>query len=328
MNSSIYAILISASLGVISNRGSSSKKPIRPASPLRWVGGKYKAVLDLVKFFPPDGFKEYREPFFGGGSVGLYVAANYKDVNIIANDLSYELYNFWKIAQKENSRLAKTVSDMLYPILIQKIDPQTGKKKIIIDPQKGKERFKMAKSFLTKKQIIEQSKRDNEFASFLLAFSLFIVNRLSFSGVLTAGYSGSRLTEGSIKTLEKSKDLLSNIKLKSSDYNKILKSKGEDVFIFLDPPYYDVTKGLYGTRGEFDWGEKDFRLLKRRLKATPHKFLLTINDDPFIRKLFSGEPFYIYTRDYLYSSGESKGKGTRKKNAELIITNYEVKKKV
>jgi len=312
MNSSIYAILISASLGILSNRGSSSKKTIRPRSPLRWVGGKYKAVLDLVGFFPPDGFKEYREPFFGGGAVGLYVSANYEDTNIIVNDLSYELYNFWKITQKENEKLAKSVRDFLANIQNQK---------------EKKSRFQTAKSFITNKQLIEQSKIDNEFASFLLAFSFFIVNRLSFSGILTAGYSGTRLTEGSIKTLEKSISLLSNISLKSTDYSKVLKSKGEDVFIFLDPPYYDVTKGLYGTRGEFDWGEKDFKLLRRRLKATPHKFLLTINDEPFIRKLFSGDPFYIYTRDYLYSSGESKGEGTRKKSTELIITNYKVKKK-
>ena len=105
MNSSILTILFASAIPLISEVGSKGKKPIRPKSPLRWPGGKYKAVLDLTEYFPPNGFNEYREPFFGGGSVGLYVAANHENTKIIVNDLSYELYNFWIMARKENERL-------------------------------------------------------------------------------------------------------------------------------------------------------------------------------------------------------------------------------
>ena len=306
MNSSILTILLTSAISLIPKTGSKGKKPIRPRSPLRWVGGKYKAVLDLSEYFPPNGFKEYREPFFGGGSVGLYIAANHENAKIIVNDLSYELYNFWKIAQKDNERFTEILRKLL-PLIEQQ--------------NKGKVIFQKAKSVLIDKAIVEASK-NNEMSAFLLAYSFFIVNRLAFSGIITAGYSGTRFTEGSIKTLEKSKKLLQNMYIRTEDYSKILNKEGEDVFIFLDPPYYDVTEKLYGVKGEFDWGEKEFRLLKRRLKRTPHKFLLTVNDHPFIRKLFTEEGFYIYDRNYTYSSS-----ATRKKKLELIITNYKVKKK-
>ena len=42
--------------------------------------------------------------------------------------------------------------------------------------------------------------------------------------------------------------------IKKEDYSKSLKKKGDDVFVFLDPPYYKVTKGLYGKYG--DWEKK------------------------------------------------------------------------
>ena len=45
-------------------------------SPLRYPGGKSRAIKVLMPFFPQD-FDELAEPFFGGGSVGLYLAQKF-----------------------------------------------------------------------------------------------------------------------------------------------------------------------------------------------------------------------------------------------------------
>ena len=92
------------------------------------------------------------------------------------------------------------------------------------------------------------------------------------------------------------------------------------MFVFLDPPYYKVTKGLYGKYG--DWEKKDFRLLKRRLKRTPHKFLLTVNDDPFVKSFFLEEGFTYIKEGILILLVP------QEKKDELIITNYEVPEKL
>ena len=41
-------------------------------TPLRYPGGKSRATVKLAQFFPNmDKYKEFREPFLGGGSVAL-----------------------------------------------------------------------------------------------------------------------------------------------------------------------------------------------------------------------------------------------------------------
>ncbi|MBO5995652.1 MAG: DNA adenine methylase, partial [Acetobacter sp.] len=39
--------------------------------------------------------EEYREPFFGGGSVGIFISQIKQNITIKANDLNYDLYCFW-----------------------------------------------------------------------------------------------------------------------------------------------------------------------------------------------------------------------------------------
>ena len=56
-------------------------------SPLRYPGGKSRAIKILMPFFPQD-FDEFREPFFGGGSVGLYLAQILGLKQIFVNDLN------------------------------------------------------------------------------------------------------------------------------------------------------------------------------------------------------------------------------------------------
>ena len=44
-------------------------------SPLRYPGGKQKAISQIAHYLPPK-FKEFREPFVGGGSIFFYVLQN------------------------------------------------------------------------------------------------------------------------------------------------------------------------------------------------------------------------------------------------------------
>ncbi len=44
-------------------------------SPLRYPGGKSKAIKQISKLIPQ--FDEFREPFVGGGSVFIYLKQKY-----------------------------------------------------------------------------------------------------------------------------------------------------------------------------------------------------------------------------------------------------------
>ena len=65
-------------------------------SPLRYPGGKSKALKNIIPQIPSD-IQEYREPFVGGGSVFLAVKQKFGDQvkRYWINDLNYNLYCFW-----------------------------------------------------------------------------------------------------------------------------------------------------------------------------------------------------------------------------------------
>ena len=52
-------------------------------TPLRYPGGKSRATVKLAQFFPNmDKYKEFREPFLGGGSVALYVTKMFPHLDL------------------------------------------------------------------------------------------------------------------------------------------------------------------------------------------------------------------------------------------------------
>ena len=63
-------------------------------TPLRYPGGKSKAIKTLSKWYPKT-ISEYREPFIGGGSIAIDITKSNPDIPVWINDLYVPLYNFW-----------------------------------------------------------------------------------------------------------------------------------------------------------------------------------------------------------------------------------------
>lgn len=80
-------------------------------SPLRYPGGKSRAIDFLLNYIPP--FKEYRECFVGGASIFLSVKQKFGSDNkkYIINDLYTETYNFWKMIQDNPDELVSKIID-------------------------------------------------------------------------------------------------------------------------------------------------------------------------------------------------------------------------
>lgn len=84
-------------------------------------------------------------------------------------------------------------------------------------------------------------------------------------------------------------------------------------FFFLDPPYWKIPGYKY------DFIEQDFLDLVEILRNIKGKFLMTINDTPEIRRIFSG--FVIEETTLKYSCSPS-AKSRAKIRTELLISNY------
>ena len=75
-------------------------------TPLRYPGGKSRALSKLFQYIPDlNDYKEYREPFLGGGSVALEVTKRYPRLDITVNDLYEPLYNFWRELQLHGNEI-------------------------------------------------------------------------------------------------------------------------------------------------------------------------------------------------------------------------------
>ena len=261
-------------------------------SPLRYPGGKSRAVNLISSLIPP--FEEFREPFLGGGSVFIYAKQRYPNKQFWVNDLYFELYKFWEIAQADiNSLIAQIYS---------------WRKKFPI----GKELHSFLNQNMTKFNDIER------------ATAFFIYNRITFSGTsLSGGYSEAafvgRFTESSIERLYQFSKVIQDTKITNYDYKKLIGKEGKNVFLFLDPPYYSATKSaLYGKNGNMhkSFNHIDFA---ETMKNCQHKWLITYDDSEYIRDLFSFANIIPWNLTYgmrnVSKESDSKGK-------ELFISNF------
>lgn len=267
-------------------------------SPLRYPGGKTRAIK-LISQYIPTNFSEFREPFVGGGTVFIYLKQKFPNLNILINDLNPELYYFWHFTQTNLSELVTQVEEI---------------KKNHLD---GKLLFtQLAKVDVNKLSPLERAVR------------FFVLNRITFSGTIeSGGFSleafNKRFTPSSIERLQKLQTILNpDIKITNLDYSHLINAPGEEVFIFLDPPYFKAEKSkLYGKKGDLHTGF-DHQKLAEILKKCPHKWLLTYDDSPEIREMFNWANIIEWQLQYGMNNYKQKQAA---KGDELFISNYDIK---
>ncbi len=264
-------------------------------SPLRYPGGKSKAIKQILPLIPP--FKEFREPFVGGGSVFIALKQRVNSELIYKiNDLNTDLYCLWKIARDRNAELVCAVKQFKekYP---------DGKK---------------LEAYLKSNTTLDEFER---------AVRFFILNRITFSGLAdSGGYSqqafNRRFTDSSIQRLAKIAPLLKSVSITNEDYENLVLEPGANVFIFLDPPYLQAAqKRLYGKAGDLHLAF-DHQRFAAIMRKCPHKWLITYDDSKDIRKLFSFAQIAEWELQYGMNNYMQT---SAKKGKELFISNYDLK---
>ncbi|MBX7170449.1 MAG: DNA adenine methylase [Pyrinomonadaceae bacterium] len=256
-------------------------------SPLRYPGGKSRIAKYLVENFPD--FAEYREPFLGGGSVFIEAKRRFFDKKFWVNDAYFDLFKFWEQVQIDVDGIIENVQNL---------------KAKFAD---GKELYKHLKT--------------NDLD---LGAKFFVFNRITFSGTtLSGGYSNAafrgRFTTSSIERLKPLPKLLEKVKITNFDYADLISAKGENVFLYLDPPYFSAQKSmLYGNRGNLH-KDFDYEKFAVNLKSCKHKWLLTLDDCEYIRELFK----FAEIQPLQFSYGMRNVKGNSNQTGkELLIKNY------
>jgi len=271
-------------------------------TPLRYPGGKSKAVPKLLQYLPNlFQVKEFREPFLGGGSVALEITKRYPHIDIWVNDLYEPLYNFWCELQHNGQELQ---------------DALLGIKSIYCNPDAARCLF-----ISSKEQI-----NDSNLSNFDRAVAFYIVNKCSFSGLTESSSFSEQASESNFSTngierLTEYSELIERWKITNLSYESML-CDDKNTFIYLDPPY-DIKDNLYGRKGEM---HKRFDHDKFAHDCDHHTcpMLISYNSDQIIRDRFHewtvGEFAHTYTMRSVgcYNIDQA----TRK---ELVLTNYEMR---
>ena len=264
-------------------------------SPLRYPGGKSRAIRQIFAHIPAT-MREYREPFIGGGSVFLAVKSLFgrRIDRYCINDLNHDVYCFWKYARDSSAELVAAV------------------RAFKADYADGRELYALLKA---------EGAMPSEFER---AVRFFILNRITFSGVADAGgYSQNaferRFTPSSIQRLARLEGILQGADIWHGDYEALLDAEGEDVFIFLDPPYWSAAASrLYGVRGELHVSF-DHERFADAMRRCPHQWLITYDDSPKIRDLFSFAQIIEWSLQYGMNNYRQ---GRAERGSELFIKNY------
>ena len=268
-------------------------------TPLRYPGGKSRACTKIDQYIPDlRDYKEYREPFIGGGSVAIYITKKYPNLDIWVNDLYEPLVNFWKTLQDDGHELYKKLQELKsqYPDVVS------------------------AKSlFLESKELVN----DHDQSSLSRATAFYVVNKCSFSGLtesssFSAQASNSNFSMRGIEKLPGYSEIIKDWKITNGRYQQLL-TDDKSVFTYLDPPY-EIGSNLYGKKGNMhkSFDHDGFATICDRFVGPQ---LISYNSSQLIRDRFDGWEVGEFDLTYtMRSVGEYMRE--QKDRKELLLFNY------
>ena len=242
---------------------------MKTKSPLRYPGGKSRAVNKITKYFP-ENLQTLISPFFGGGSIEIATAA--KGVTVKGYDVFEPLVCFWQHLLHDRQALYAEV--------------------VKLHPMSRENFYNLQKSNPDMDYGVEK------------AAVFYALNRSSFSGsTLSGGMSPNhpRFNLSNMQTILNFE--APTLSVSRADFVTSITQNSSD-FMYLDPPYLlkDTANNLYGVKGSTH-RNFDHETLKDIIKDRDN-WLMSYNSGVSILELYSDHP--IITLDWQYGMSSEK----------------------
>lgn len=243
----------------------------------------------------PIDYVAYVEVF--GGAMWNYINLPYIPEIVYYNDVNPFLTNLWKCMRETNTFLN------------------------MLDIKQFKLNDKETYHFL-KKQIKQHEENGFESPNFGIAADYMYVLTHCFSGDTSGGMKLN--TNGFIPLVNRLKnpkyrEKLRKLKICNMDYEHIISMfTGDDVFFYLDPPYWGTEK-LYQFHG---FVTQDHYNLAKLLDKSKIRWMLSYYDYPQLRELYPEDKYNYYFKDFQKSSTMNKKGVSKPKATEVLVTNY------
>jgi DNA adenine methylase len=269
-------------------------------TPLRYPGGKSRAVQKLFAYLPNRKYDELREPFLGGGSFAIEWSKRYPDSRVWVSDLYEPLVNFWGQIQSNGIVLRDEL------VKLKNLHP---------NPDRAKDLFLFSK----------EKVNDLERSNLIRAVAFYVVNKCSFSGLTESSSFSKQASESNfsmrgIDRIPGYSSIIKNWKITNLSYDELLTDDPE-VFTYLDPPY-DIKDNLYGNKGDMHkrFGHDKFAIDCDQCKG--HQ-LISYNSSQLVKDRFKNWKASEFDLTYtMRSVGQYMQEQQDRK--ELVLMNYEV----
>lgn len=232
-------------------------EPVAPTRPVAgYIGGKRALSARLVRMIGLVDHSCYVEPFVGMG--GVFFRRDRRARAEVINDISADVANLFRILQRHYQQLLDVLK-------WQVASRAEFERLIAVDPDTLTDLERAARFLYLQR----------------LAFGGKVMGR-SF-GTATTGGARFDLTK-LVPMLEDVHERLAGVVIERLSYDRLIpRYDRPHTLFYLDPPYWGCTDDY----GRDVFSEGDFECLSGLLKATKGRFIMSINDVPAIRDLFS-----------------------------------------
>ncbi len=251
------------------------------SSPLRYPGGKSLMTNFFIDLFHKNGLQEivYAEPYAGGAGAAINLLLNGYVNEIVINDANIGIYSFWNALITESDKFIQTINAI--PVTLSE--------------------------WYKQREVLQKSIRP----SFELGVATFFLSRTNRSGVIFGGAIGGSTEEKQNNAKFKidcrfnKQDLIQRlgiiaahkkqIKVTNEDALLFLRHLNNNVFVYLDPPYYVKGKSLYMNH----YTDRDHQMLAHYLQTEAHfKWVLSYDDVFQIRDMYANSELYRFPLKY------------------------------
>ncbi|MCB7304843.1 DNA adenine methylase [Bariatricus massiliensis] len=245
---------------------------------ISWIGGKKLLKKKIIEQFP-EHFDRYIEVFGGAGWV-LFDREKHANMEVY-NDINGDLVNLFRCVK-------------YHPEALQK---------------------ELEWSFVSREQFFDYISQNDirGMTDIQRAARFYCRIKLSFGADLRSFGVRSRDMQKTISYLQEVSERLNRVVIENADFERLLKTYDrESALFYLDPPYYEAEK-YYPDRFQ----PEDHTRLRDALSRITGKFVLSYNDCPEVRELYTG--YHIVEVERLDNLAT---KTNPRRYRELIIKNY------
>lgn len=222
----------------------------------------------------------------GGCSLALELLFNKQVASIIINDLDYAIYSFWFCVLNDHDKLINMIENTNI-----NLEEWHKQKNIYVN-------------------------REN-YSQLELAFATLFLNRTNRSGIITAGPIGGKNQDGNYKIncrfnkidiinkiykIYEHKNKIKLYNLDAEDFIKSISRGTKDMFIYLDPPYFEKGPCLYKNSFNFLKHESLHKSINKYLKNK--NWIVTYDNNNDSKKMYSNYKQIEFSLNY--SAGNNK----------------------